>query len=146
MTTEQAFVDTNVLVYAHFHDADQYGDSIALLDRAQSGDIELFATPQIFTEFYSVVTNPRRVSEPLEPDDALDAINDLTAMPGLTVLGFPSDILTRWTSLVRQTGVTGPDAFDVQIVAAMQANSLQRLYTYNTSDFSGFAGLDVATP
>ena len=38
------------------------------------------------------------------------------------------------------------DVFDLQIVAAMQANGVQRIYTFNTDDFKVFPELAVVIP
>jgi len=48
--------------------------------------------------------------------------------------------------LLARRPVTGGDIFDLQIVATMQANSIQRIYTFNTDDFAGFSELAVAMP
>jgi len=42
--------------------------------------------------------------------------------------------------------VTGGNVFDLQLVATMQANSVQRIYTYNTKDFEVFPELTVIAP
>jgi predicted nucleic acid-binding protein len=48
--------------------------------------------------------------------------------------------------LLRRHLVTGGDVFDLQIVAAMQANGIERIYTFNTADFEAFAELSIVTP
>ena len=48
--------------------------------------------------------------------------------------------------LLDQHPVTGGDVFDLQIVATMQANSIQRIYTFNTTDFEAFSELAVVVP
>src|SRR5271157_5674505 len=42
--------------------------------------------------------------------------------------------------------VTGGDIFDLQIVATMKVNGIQRIYTFNTHDFRAFSELQVLTP
>lgn len=54
MTGERSLVDANILVYAASPEAPQYQACRALLE----SDAELCASPQVFSEFYSVVTNP----------------------------------------------------------------------------------------
>ena len=49
-------------------------------------------------------------------------------------------------SLLRRRPVTGGDVFDLQIVATMQANDIQGIYTFNTGDFDAFTELSVLTP
>jgi predicted nucleic acid-binding protein len=48
--------------------------------------------------------------------------------------------------LLRRRPVTGGDIFDLQIVATMQANGVQRIYTFNVADFEVFPELAVVIP
>ena len=65
MSVEPRIVDTNVLVYALDADAPQHAAARALIDAARTdAPATLFVTSQILCEFYSIVTNPRRVPEP----------------------------------------------------------------------------------
>jgi predicted nucleic acid-binding protein len=106
----------------------------------------LCCTPQVLAEFYSVVTNPRRVTEAKSPEAVLDAIANLIAMPGLTLLPFPLDLVSRWTTLLRQHPVTGRKTFDVQLAATLLANGVRKLYTFNRTDFEPFTEIEVLTP
>jgi predicted nucleic acid-binding protein len=45
--------------------------------------------------------------------------------------------------LLRRHPVTGGDVFDMQIVATILANGVQRIYTFNTDDFEKFQELAV---
>jgi len=47
---------------------------------------------------------------------------------------------------LRRRPVTGGAVFDLQIVATMQAYGIDRIYTFNTSDFDVFPELTVVTP
>ena len=42
--------------------------------------------------------------------------------------------------------MTGGDVFDLQIVAAVQANGVGRIYTFNTAEFEAFPELSIVTP
>ena len=42
--------------------------------------------------------------------------------------------------------VTGGNVCDLQIVAIMQANGIDRIYTFNCDDFTVFPELVVLTP
>jgi hypothetical protein len=42
--------------------------------------------------------------------------------------------------------VTGGEVFDLQLVAAMKANSILSIYTYNREDFEVFSELEVVKP
>jgi predicted nucleic acid-binding protein len=48
--------------------------------------------------------------------------------------------------LLRRRPVTGGAVFDLQIVAAMLANNIQHIYTFNTDDFKPFSEIEHLTP
>lgn len=144
MSTEPGFVDANVLVYAMDADAPQYEPSRALLQSAREGSTILYVTSQILCEFYAIVTNAKRVPNPRSPEAAALAISGLLTY--LQVLPTPVDTVELLLDLLRRSPVKGAKIFDLQIVAAMQANGIQRIYTYNTGDFEAFAELTISAP
>jgi predicted nucleic acid-binding protein len=144
MSVEPGIADTNVLVYALDADAPQHAEARALLEAARDGVATLYVTSQILCEFYSIVTNARRVSKPRSSAEAVDAISELLAF--LHVLPVPAHAVEGWVNLLRRRPVTGGDVFDLQIVATMQANDIHRIYTFNTGDFDAFTELSVLTP
>lgn len=145
MPVEPGIVDANVLVYALDADAPQHAAARALLETARDGSTTLYVTSQILCEFYSIVTNVRRVPKPRSSADALGAITGLLAF--LHVLPVPGHTVDGWLDLLRRRPVTGGgDVFDLQIVATMLANGVQRIYTFNTADFEVFAEVSVLTP
>jgi predicted nucleic acid-binding protein len=86
----------------------------------------------------------RRVPKPRSSDDALRAIAGLLAF--LHVLPIPARTVEGWLDLLRRHPVTGGSVFDLQIVATMQANGINRIYTFNSDDFTVFPELTVLTP
>ena len=64
----------------------------------------------------------------------------------LRVLPVPTGTIDRLLDLPRRRPVTGSDVFDLHIVAAMQANGIGRIYTFNVADFEAFTELSVVTP
>jgi hypothetical protein len=103
--------------------------------------VRLYVTSQILCELYSVITNPRRVTVPSSPIEALRIISALLALPGLQVVPIPARAVAGWMELLRRHPVTGGDVFDLQIVATMH-----RIYTFNADDFSVFPELAAVTP
>jgi hypothetical protein len=144
MPVEPGLADTNVLIYALDADAPHHTAARALLEAARDGSTTLYVTPQILGEFYAVVTNARRVAKPRSSAEVLDAISDLLMFPH--VLPVPAHVVDVWMNLVRRHPVTGADVFDLQIVATMLANDLQRIYTFNTRDFEMIGEIAVVAP
>jgi predicted nucleic acid-binding protein len=146
MSVEPGILDANILAYALNADAPQHAASRALLEAASDPSIVLYVTSQILCELYSLITNPRRVAVASSPGEALLIISALLALPGLKVLPIPARTVAGWMELLQRHPVTGGDVFDLQIVATMQANGIQRIYTFNTDDFDVFPELAVVTP
>jgi len=144
MPVEPGIVDANVLVYALDADAPQHAAARALLETGRNGSTTLYVTSQILCEFYSIVTNARRVPKPRSSADALSAIAGLLGF--LHVLPVPVHTVDGWLDLLHRHPVTGGDVFDLQIVATMLANGVQRIYRFNMGDFEVFSELSVLTP
>ena len=86
MPVEPGVVDANILIYSLNVDAPQHAASRALLATASDPSGTLYVTSQILCEFYSVITNPKRVATPTTPADAVQIIGEFLAWPGLRVL------------------------------------------------------------
>jgi toxin-antitoxin system PIN domain toxin len=146
MSVEPGVIDANVLAYALNADVPQHAASRALLESARDPATTLYVTSQILCEFYSVVTNPRRVARACSCAEALAILSSLLLLPGLHILPAPAQVAAGWMQLLRRRPVTGADVFDLQIVATMLANGVQRIYTFNGEDFNAFSELTVLTP
>jgi len=146
MPADSTLVDTNVLIYALDPNSPYHADSRSLVERARRHDAGLCVTPQILAEFYSVVTDRRRVPHARQPAETLDAIELFLSLPGMTLLPTPVDIVARWMELARRHPVAGPSIFDLQLVAVMLAYDLRTVYTYNRADFEAFTEVTVRTP
>jgi predicted nucleic acid-binding protein len=110
MSLEPGIIDANIRVYAMAVDAPQYAASRALLDAARDDPATtLYVTSQKLCEFYSVVTNPRRVTQARSTTDALQAIFGFLAF--LHVLPIPARAVEGWLDLLRRRPVTGADVF-----------------------------------
>ncbi|MGA8028925.1 MAG: PIN domain-containing protein [Bryobacteraceae bacterium] len=146
MSVEPGILDANILAYAFNADAPQHTASRALLESARDPLSMLYVTSQILCEFYSVITNPRRLVIASSSAEALSIISALLALPGLRVLPIPAHAVAGWMDLLKRRPVTGSNVFDLQIVATMLANGVNRIYTYNSDDFEVFPELAVVEP
>lgn len=144
--SESLLLDTNVLVYALDASSEHHAASRAVLDRAQSPDAGLCVVPQSLAEFFSLVTNAKRVASPKSPEEALATVESIVALPGIEVLPVPFDVVARWIELCRKHPVKGAGIYDLQIIAVMLANGVQRICTFDTADFEPFSEVKVETP
>ena len=146
MSADRVAVDANILVYAVYRDTPQHAASRAWLERAARGEETICLTSQVLAEFFAIVTNPKRVSDPRTPDDAVTAIEAVLALPGATLLPVTPQVTSRWIEMVRLRPVRGGAVFDLQLIATLAANGVDRICTFNRADFEGFPGLEIVTP
>ena len=144
MPVEPGIVDANVLVYAFDAKAPQHASSRALLDEARRGATTLYVTSQVLCEFYSIVTNARRVVKPRTSGEAFTAISDMLGF--LRVLPFPVAAVDELMALLRRRPIAGGEIFDLQIVATMKLNGIFRIYTFNVDDFKPFQEIEALKP
>lgn len=136
-------IDTNVLVYALNEDDPHHLSSRGFLAAVAGGQIPACVFPQNLLEFYSVVTDPRRVPCPLSPKQAMGEIAKLrTMIPVVPPTEGSMDILA---DLVSPVGPKGPDTYDTFIVAQMKGAGVAVICTYNIRDFEEFS-VRAATP
>src|SRR5271157_3693962 len=102
MSVEPGIVDANVLAYATNADVPNHAASRALLDAARDPSVTLYVTSQILCEFYSVITNPRRVAVACSPAEALRILSAMLAFRGLHVLPAPARTVVGWMELLQR--------------------------------------------
>jgi toxin-antitoxin system PIN domain toxin len=141
-----AIIDTNVLVYAVDSESKHHALSKTLLLQAANPGAGLCVAPQNLAEFYAVVSDRRRVRNPLPPTAAIQAMNDLLTLPGLALLTVPIDVTKRFVELLQRYAVVAQHTFDAYLVATMLGNGVSRIHTFNAADFDPFDELEVLVP
>ena len=144
--SEMVLLDTNVLVYALDEECPHHDRSRVVVERAANGEGGYCISSQTLSEFFAVVTNPRRVKKPRSATEAVDAIETFLARPGITVLSVQPEVTTRWLALIRQAPVTGATVFDVQLAATALEAGVSKVCTFNAADFLRIKGIEVITP
>ena len=145
-TYESGLVDSNVLVYAALKDSEHFHAANAIRDQALNGTLQFFITPQILAEFFAIITDPRRVSEPRSNEDALKEIEKYLAAPGFALLPISADVVLKMIELCRYHPVKAQEIFDVQIAANMLVHGIRTIYTFNRTDFEKFDEITVVVP
>ena len=144
---ELAMLDTNILVYAADEMSEFHARSKEVRDRGMQGEIPVAVSPQILFEFFAVVTNPRRVTEPRSPQEAREEMEKYLAATAIRKIHPGDDIIRRVLTLLEQhPQIARPDIFDCVLVATMQANGVRRIYTYTRQHFTPFTDIEVLTP
>ena len=138
-------IDSNVIVYAYdvtsqFHDISEEIINYALNGRLYSAicDKNLF-------EFYAVVTIPKRVMNPIQPDEACSIISILL---NSKIKIYNSDIETIQITLdlLRKHQIKSQKVFDIAISGIMIKNKIKNIITFNDKDFVKIKEINVINP
>lgn len=117
-----------------------------ILRRAMRREVEAVLTHQNLYEFYSVMTDPRRVDRPLNPTKAAEICTDLWNNPYIGKIPqkptTPNLVFTKSQEL----GLIGADVFDCVLTMTAMENDVEAIYTENTRDFERFGSLMVENP
>lgn len=128
------FVDTNVLLRSvqpthPLHDA-----AVRSVSGLIRGGESLVVTPQIIAEFWNVATRPIGAN-------GLGMAHDFARAEVAKVEQFCSivpesiDVYTEWKRLITAHQVSGVHVHDARLVAAMNVYGIDRMLTFNGSDF-----------
>jgi predicted nucleic acid-binding protein len=140
----QVLLDANVLIYAANSDAAHHAPSLAVVRAGLGGRLPAVLVPQVLLEFYAVVTSPRRVENPLSPSEAVGRLEALRA--GMPTLPVPGEALDALAAILAERPGAGPMVFDRFLAAQMRHHGVDRICTYNVSDFNGITGLEAVQP
>ncbi|MGK7905665.1 MAG: type II toxin-antitoxin system VapC family toxin [Synechococcus sp.] len=106
---------------------------------------ECYLTAQVLMELWVVATRPASSNglgwTAQQTHDVIAKLLDRFPTAEETPKIFPT-----WLDLVTETQVIGKRAHDVHLVATMFACGIDRLLTFNPSDFNGIPGITVVEP
>ena len=140
----KTYLDTNVLAYVANTKAPQHRAALEIF-RPTETEI-LCVSSQVLAEFYSYITNPNVLVNPLKPNEATSRIKRICQMPHIRLLSTPIDIFERWMNLVAERPVTNGGIFDLLHIAIMLSHQVNRIYTFNVNDFSWCSEIEVIDP
>ena len=103
-------------------------------------------THQILYEFYSVMTDPRRVERPLDPTRAAEICTDLWNNPHIGKVSQKPSTPNSVFNKSQELGLIGADVFDCVLAMTAVENDVEAIYTENTRDFDRFGSLKVENP
>ncbi len=138
-------VDTNVLLRStDVGDAAQPVAEAAMIAVRQSGE-SLSIFPQNLIEFWAVATRPfANNGLGLSIAQAEAQLSNLKSV--FTLLDDTPEIFPERERIVLQHKVSGKQAHDARLVAAMTVHGLTHLLTFNTADFKRFTAITAINP
>jgi predicted nucleic acid-binding protein len=139
------FVDTNVLLRSiEVSDPSHDAAVRAIASLIKAGE-PLVITPQIVAEFWNVATRPReRNGIGLTPELAAAELAEIEGF--FAVVGESTDVYAAWKDLIRKSGVSGVQAHDARLIAAMKVYGITKILTFDVKDFARYPDIEVLDP
>jgi uncharacterized protein len=137
-------VDANLLLYAYDAGTRDHARAKAWLEEVLSGAEQVGFAWVTILAFLRIATNPRAITSPLAPDEAVSIVESWLAQP-CAVLVSPGE--RHWSILgpmLAREQVRGPLVMDAHLAAlALEQGAV--LATQDR-DFARFAGLRIVMP
>lgn len=97
-------------------------------------------------EFYSTITNPKRVSDPAPAQEAFEEVQKYLASKSIKKIYPPRDAFAKSLKLLEKYQVTRQEVYDLQLVATMLSCGVSRICTFNQNHFRRFTEIEVVEP
>ena len=139
-------LDSNILVYANNVDSPLHEPCKKIVTDALLGRFPAYIAHQNLLELYAVVTDTRRVENPLSPECANTLINFYLTARNISILYPTSKTFSILGKLITDHAPLSHGIFDVVLVALMIDNNIRTIHTANMRHFSNFKEITAIPP
>ena len=140
--SEPILFDSNVLVYAHNQDSLFHSKAVKLITEVAKGSMFGILTSQNLLEFYSVITDKRRLSNPITSELATELVNQYLYSPFEII--YPNITTNKiMVELLKKNQIKDGQIFDVYLAATMLSSNIKHIVTANVADFKKFESISV---
>jgi predicted nucleic acid-binding protein len=139
-------VDTNILLRFLLRNDPHYSNIRNAVRFLKSRREQLVTTPQNIIEFWNVCTRPATVRGGLGLSVEATEQRVRLLERHFRVLPDTPAIYAEWKAIVSAQKVSGVQAHDARIVAAMRVHGVSHILTMNLKDFSRFPGVGIFLP
>jgi uncharacterized protein len=140
-----ATVDTNVFVLAADAGHPRQERARALLDWVAGGPAVVHLFWPALMSFLRIATHPSIFAHPLNPGDAIAAVDRLIARPHVRVGGELDDFWASYRRVTDEVTSRGNLVPDAHLVALMHEHGVTTIWS-NDRDFRKFGGITVKDP
>ncbi len=145
-TSKVSLLDTNVLVYAADKNSPFFEKSRKLIERGLAGEIDLCISLQSISEFFAVITDPKRVDNPRTQEEAVTEIKKYLRSRMIRKIYPGPETSEAMVDLLERYLVKKQEIFDLQLVATMLSNQVKQIFTFNKEDFLKISDIEVMEP
>lgn len=138
-------LDTNILLRLIEPNHEQHSATVDALLKLKNQNCSFFILIQNVSEFWNVCTRPIE-NNGLGLSIARTNAHVKRFEMLFVVLFETEDVYLNWRDIVVKHTVSGVKVHDAKIVAAMDAHGIDRLLTFNTTDFKRYEHIETIAP
>jgi predicted nucleic acid-binding protein len=138
-------LDTNVVMRFCNPSDVQHQLATDAISRLLAQADECFLATQVIVEFWVVATRPTEVNGLGWTIEQTRSIID-QLLDRFPLLEESPQIFPNWLNVVTTGKVMGKRTHDARIIAAMLANGITHILTFNPSDFTGMSNITIIHP
>jgi hypothetical protein len=139
-------IDSNILVFAHNRQSPHHLKANLLLKNAVRLEYDGCITHQNLLEFFSVITNPKRVEKQLEFTKAISLMEAYWNSSKIVKIYPTPNTLSKALQLSKKYGLAKAEIFDCYLAATMIENGVFEIYTENISHFAKYPEIKAVNP
>lgn len=138
-------IDTNVLVYAYNEDVEFHEEALKILENALNKKIKGVIADKNLFEFFAIITDQRRVENPVAVDEAIEIIEFLVNSNIKIIYSSPL-VFSETIELIKKYGSKKQEIFDINLAALMIRNKVDTVITANEKHFQNIEEISVLNP
>lgn len=138
------FLDTNVLVYAASLRAPLHQRAVEELRKRHESKQDLWISRQVLREYLVTLSRAQTYSNPRSLQDLAGDVRYF--LSHFLVADEGPAVTEKLLELIEQTGTSGKQIHDANIVAAMLVHGVTELLTNNPGDFARYSGVIRVVP
>jgi predicted nucleic acid-binding protein len=138
-------IDTDFLVAAEIRDHAFHRPADALLQKLLTDGHDLAVAPQILAEFIHIVTDPKRMPQPLSMTEAVGRAEHWWQAAEVVRVFPDGPAVTDFLGWLSRHQLGRKRLLDTLLAATLCRAGVRRLLTNNERDFQGLGGLEIVT-
>lgn len=139
-------LDTNILVFAHNADSCCHTQARELISNAMDSQFESCISHQNVLEFFSIVTNPKRLEKPLSLTEAFFLTENYLSSNAIIKICPSPATLCQTMAIAKKLSLTKAEIFDCYLAQTMLVNNVFTIYTENTVHFKHYKDIKAINP
>jgi predicted nucleic acid-binding protein len=138
-------IDTNILVYAYNEDVEFHEEALEIIEDALNKNINAVIADKNLFEFFAIITDDRRVENPITIEEAIEIIN-LLINSNIKILYSSPFVLSKILELTKKYKIKKQEIFDISLIALMIQNKIDTIITANERHFKNIKEISVLNP